>query len=182
MGRHFLLCERERDLQMPRNVRQWLPPEHLCWQVLNVVRELDLATFHNSYRADGQGGVAYPGTALVALILYCCSKGVRSSRRIEQACWHDVGCRVITANRKVDHSTVARFIRRHRDALASLFVQILALCGWRGLMDLSAVAIDGSPLQANASRRSNHRLEQLEATISQCEDESVITPRHLILR
>ncbi|WP_079148510.1 transposase [Streptomyces agglomeratus] len=102
---------------MPRDVREWLPPEHLCWKVLDVVELLDLSAFENSYRDDGQGGTAYAPASLIALLLYCYSKGVRSSRRIEQACWDDVGCRIITANRRVDHSTVAQFVRRHRAAL-----------------------------------------------------------------
>ncbi|MFD9659969.1 transposase [Streptomyces mirabilis] len=160
--------DRERDLEMPRDVREWLPPEHLCWKVLDVVELLDLSAFENSYRDDGRGGVSYPPASLIALLLYCYSKGVRSSRRIEQACWDDVGCRIITANRRVDHSTVARFVRRHRAALNSLFVQVLSLCGRRGLVDLSAVAVDGSPMEANASRDANQRLQRLEETISQC--------------
>ncbi len=156
---------------MPRNVRDWLPPEHLCWKVLDIIEQLDLSAFEDGYRSDGQGGVAYPPTSLVALLLYCYSKGVRSSRRIEQACWDDVGCQVITANRRVDHSTVARFVRRHRVALNSLFIQVLSLCGRRGLVDLSAVAVDGSPMEANASRDANRRLQRLEETIAQCENE-----------
>lgn len=171
MGRNFLSCDRERDLEMPRDVREWLPPEHLCWKVLDVVELLDLSAFENSYRDDGRGGVAYPPASLIALLLYCYSKGVRSSRHIEQACWDDVGCRIITANRRVDHSTVARFVRRHRAALNSLFVQVLSLCGRRGLVDLSAVAVDGSPIEANASRDANQRLQRLEETVSQCEKE-----------
>ncbi|QNE74193.1 transposase [Streptomyces finlayi] len=51
----------------------------------------------------------------------------------------------------------------------SLFVQVLSLCGRRGLVDLSAVAVDGSPMEANASRAANQRLQRLEETISQCE-------------
>ncbi|MFD9515210.1 IS5/IS1182 family transposase, partial [Streptomyces mirabilis] len=69
---------------MPRDVREWLPPEHLCWKVLDVVELLDLSAFENSYRDDGRGGVSYPPASLIALLLYCYSKGVRSSRRIEQ--------------------------------------------------------------------------------------------------
>lgn len=138
--------------------------------MLDVVGEVDLSAFEDSYRTDGQGGAAYPPTNLVALILYCYSKGIRSSRRIEQACWDDVGCRVITANRRVDHSAIARFIRRHGDALKLLFIQVLALCGQRGLVDLAAVAVDGSPMEANASRDSNQRLHRLETIVAQCEN------------
>ncbi|MFE9259250.1 transposase [Streptomyces sp. NPDC006879] len=154
---------------MPQDVREWLPSDHLCWKVLDVVERLDLSAFEASYRRDGQGGASYPPGHLVALLLYCYSKGVRSSRRIEQSCWDDVGCRVITANHQVDHSTVARFVRRHRTALNSLFVQVLALCGRRSLVDLSAVAVDGSPMEANASRDANQRLQRLEDTIARCE-------------
>ncbi|MCH0566890.1 transposase [Streptomyces sp. MUM 2J] len=156
---------------MPQDMREWLPPDHLCWKVLDVVEQLDLSAFEAGYRRDGQGGASYPPGHLVALLLYCYSKGIRSSRRIEQSCWDDVGCRVITANHQVDHSTVARFVRRHRTALNSLFVQVLALCGRRGLVDLSAVAVDGSPMEANASRDANQRLQRLEDTIAQCETE-----------
>ncbi|MER7795708.1 transposase [Streptomyces sp. NPDC097640] len=156
---------------MPQDVREWLPTEHLCWKVLGIVEQLDLSAFEAGYRRDGQGGAPYPPGNLVALLLYCYSKGIRSSRRIEQSCWDDVGCRVITANHQVDHATVARFVRRHRSALNSLFVQVLALCGQRGLVDLSAVAVDGSPMEANASRDANQRLHRLEDTIVQCEAE-----------
>ncbi|MFI5800472.1 transposase [Streptomyces sp. NPDC051677] len=139
------------------------PPEHLCWKALHIVELLDLSAFENTYRDDGRGVVAYPPASLIALLLYCYSKGVRSSNRIEQACWDDMGCRIITANRRVDHSAVAQFARRHRAALNSLFVQVqvLALCGRRGLVDLSAVAVDGSPMEANASRDANQRLQRL---------------------
>ncbi|MFV5998899.1 hypothetical protein ACNPQM_42935 [Streptomyces sp. NPDC056231] len=80
MGRNFLSCDRERDLEMPQDVREWLPPEHLCWKVLDVVEELDLSAFEDSYRGDGRGGTAYAPASLIALLLYCYSKGVRSYR------------------------------------------------------------------------------------------------------
>ncbi|WP_159073608.1 hypothetical protein [Streptomyces sp. RTd22] len=55
--------------------------------------------------------------------------------------------------------------------MKSLFVQVLALCGQRSLVDLSAVAVDGSPMDANASREGNQRLHRLEEIISRREDE-----------
>ncbi|WP_406115988.1 transposase [Kitasatospora purpeofusca] len=119
----------------------------------------------------GQGGGGYPPAVLVTLLFYCCSKGIRSSRGIERAYWDDPGWRIITANRAVDHSTVAPFVQRHRDALTQLFVQVLGLCGSRGLVDLAAVAVDGSPMDANASRDSNKQPHRLEPVITRYEDE-----------
>lgn len=166
MAYNFISCSPD-GLSLSRpDVRGWLPPQHLCWQVLKVVGELDLSGFLRGYRTDGQGAAAYPPQVLLGLVFYCYCKGVRSSRRIEAACLDDVGCRIITGNQHIDHATVARFLRRHRDRLKGLFVQVLALCAVRGLVDLSAVAVDGSPMQAAAARSANRSLDALEAIIA----------------
>lgn len=49
---------------------------------------------------------------------YC--GGERSSRRIEQRLCDDVAFRVIGANQAPDHATLARFRRRHQDAIANV--------------------------------------------------------------
>ncbi|MFC0437705.1 transposase [Kutzneria buriramensis] len=156
---------------LPRDIRDWLPRRHLCWKVLEVVEELDLSGVLAGYRVDGRGRPAYHPSAMLALVLYCYSKGIRSSRRIEAACVDDVGCRVIMANREVDHATVARFLRRHRLAVKDLFVQVLTLCAQQDLVDLAAVAVDGSPMHASAGRDANQCLDRLEAAIARAEQD-----------
>jgi hypothetical protein len=59
---------------------------------------------------------------------------------------------VITAMRVPDHSTIAEFRRRHQDAIADVFVQVLALCAEAGLVRVGVIAIDGTKIAANASR------------------------------
>ena len=66
-------------------------------------RELDLAPFMSWYRADGQGNTAYHPRLMVALIMYCYCKGIRSSRAIEMATLDDVGARVICGDLHPDH-------------------------------------------------------------------------------
>jgi hypothetical protein len=85
------------------------------------VKEVDLSVFIAGYRPDGQGRAAYHPATVLALLLYCYSKGIRSSRGIEAACIDDVGCRIITANHEVDHATIARFLCRHRPAVKAHF-------------------------------------------------------------
>src|SRR5438552_1245686 len=89
---------------------------------------------------------------MTALVLYCYCKGIRSSRAVQMACFDDVGCRVITGNQAVDHATAARFVRRHRDALTGLFVQVLAVCAREGLVTVDLVAGDGTKVKASASK------------------------------
>ena len=71
---------------------------------------------------------------MVALILYAYARGTRSSRAIERACIEDIAYRVIAAQRKPDHATIARFVERHQDALAGVFGAVLGLCAKAGLV------------------------------------------------
>jgi transposase len=69
---------------------------------------------------------------MVTLLLYAYAIGERSSRRIERRCIEDVAARVICANQRPDHTTIARFRQRHETALVGLFGEVLTLCGEAG--------------------------------------------------
>ncbi len=86
------------------------------------------------------------------LLLYAYCVGVVSSRKIERACYEDLAFRVLTANQQPDHSRISEFRRRNLDALKGLFVQILRLCQKAGMVSLGHVALDGTKVQANASK------------------------------
>lgn len=91
---------------------------------------------------------------MVVLLLFAYCVGLPSSRKIEKACWEDAAFRVLTGNQQPDHSRVSDFRRRHLDALAGLFIQVLRLCQKAGLVSLGTVALDGTKVKANAS---NHK-------------------------
>jgi transposase len=135
------------------------------WFVIDAVEEMDLALFYGAYRADGHGRAAYEPAMMVALLLYAYARGIRSSRMIERSCEEDVAYRVIAAQQRPDHATIARFVERHADALAGLFAAVLELCARAGLARVGVVAIDGTKLLANASRDANLDYEQIAREI-----------------
>ena len=110
-------------------------------------------------------GRRYDPAMMVALLLYAYARGTRSSRRIERACEEDVAFRVIAAQQQPDHATIARFVERHQEAIAGLFGEVLALCAKHGLASVGVIAVDGTKLQANASRNANVDYEQLAREI-----------------
>jgi transposase len=154
---------------LPADVRSWLPPDHLAWQVLGVVGELDLSGFAAAYRADGQGQAPYDPAMMLALVLYCYFKGTRPSRKIRDACIDDLGCRVICGGAVPSHRAVAEFLRRHRAEIRRLFVQVLGLLADAGAVQGHSAAIDGSPVSGNASRFANLDAGQLAAKIAAVE-------------
>ena len=89
---------------------------------------------------------------MTILLLYAYCVGIVSSRKIERACYEDLAFRVLTGNQQPDHSRVSEFRRRNLDALKGLFIKILRLCQKAGLVRLGNVALDGTKVQANASK------------------------------
>src|SRR3954469_7741734 len=165
MGQRFVSCDREQSFLMPPDVREWLPARHLAWFVIDAVAEMDLEAFYAAYRVDGRSRPPYDPAMMVALLLYAYARGIRSSRVIERACEEDVAFRVLAAQQRPDHATLARFVERHEVAIGGLFGEVLALCARSGLAKVGVIAVDGTKVQANASRNENLDYEQLAREI-----------------
>ena len=165
MGQRFVACDREQSFLMPPDVREWLPPGHLAWFVIDAVEEMDLEPFYAAYRLDGRSRPPYDPAMVVAVLLYAYSRGIRSSRVIERACEEDVAFRVLAAQQRPDHATIARFLERHQDAIAGLFGEVLTLCSRSGLAKVGVIAVDGTKVHANASRDQNRDYNQLAREI-----------------
>jgi len=153
--------ERDQLLLMPPSLSDWLPPDHLAWFIVDVVAELDLSGFYRSLRTDGRGGASYDPQAMLGILLYSYCVGKRSSRRIEQRLCDDVACRVIAVNQAPDHATLARFRRRHQDAIVGVFCQVVGLCVSEGLVQSGVVAIDGTKIEADVSAASSVTRRQI---------------------
>ena len=96
------------------------------------------------------------------------SVGVTSIREIERRCEADVAFRYLAANVVPDHRSVARFRRRHLEAVQDLFTQVLVLCPRAGLVKLGRLALDGTKVRAAVSRHramSYDRLQRSEAEL-----------------
>src|SRR4051795_9086034 len=136
-----------------------------AWFVIDAVAEMDLEAFYAGYRVDGRSRPPYDPAMMVGLLLYAYARGIRSSRVIERACEEDVAFRVLAAQQRPDHATLARFLERHQEAIAGLFGEVLTLCARSGLAGVSVIAVDGTKVQANASRNENLDYEQLAREI-----------------
>ena len=165
MPQNFIESCAEQGFLLPPDVRDWVPPDHLAWFVIDAVKEMDLGAFYAAYRADGHGRAAYDPSMLVRVILYGFATGVQSSRAIERNCREHVAYRVLTGNLVPDHVTISRFICRHERAVAALFSQVLGLCAQAGLVDSGVVSVDGTRIAANASRERNQEFGQIAIEI-----------------
>jgi transposase len=163
-------------LLLPPSLDDWLPEGHLARFVAELVDEvLDLSPILADY-TDKRGFPPYDPRLMVRLLIYGYTTGVRSSRAIDRKCVDDVAFRFLAADQAPDFRSIARFRRRHLNALAGLFTQSLHLAMKLGMVKMGRVALDGTKLEANASKHkamSYGRLvdkeEQIEAEIAELE-------------
>jgi len=142
----------EQDLLLPRNVRDWLPENHLAHFVSDVVDELDLSAIESVYEKEERGQPPYHPRMMTKILLYGYCVGVFSSRQIQKKLAEDVGFRVLAAGDEPDFRTISDFRKLHLTALQKLFDQVLHIALQAGTMKLGRVVLDGSKVKANASK------------------------------
>jgi len=159
---------------LPPSPSDWLSHDHQVYFLLDLVDDLDLSAILTPARAkDPRGEKGFDPRMMTLLLLYAYCVGTVSSRKIERACYEDLAFRVLTGNQQPDHTRISEFRRRNLAALSELFVQILRLCQKAGMVSLGHVALDGTKVEANASKHkamSHERMlkaeEQLEKEIN----------------
>ncbi len=147
---------------MPPSLQDWVPEGHLARFIEELANQLDLNRIYADYEEDGRGLSAYHPLLMVRLLIYGYATGRYSSRKLERASYEDVPTRYLVADQHPDHSKIAAFRTRHREALEGLFEQVLQLCVRAGLVKLGRVAIDGTKEKANASRFQSLSYEQMQ--------------------
>lgn len=153
MDKTFRVFDPDQGLLLPPSLDDWLPAEHLARFIAELVDEhLDLSRIRADY-TESRGAPPYDPRLMVRILLYGYTIGVRSSRAIERKCVEDVPFRWLAAGAAPDYRAIARFRKRHLSALGHLFVQALALCQAAGMVSLGRVALDGTKVRANASKR-----------------------------
>lgn len=160
----------DQDFLLPPSLDEWLPSEHLARFIADLVDEhLDLGAFYADYK-EGRGAPPYDPRLMVRVLLLGYTTGVRSSRKLEAAITDVVAFRWLAGGAAPDFRAIARFRKRHLSALGNVFLQALSLCQAAGMVGLGRVALDGTKVRANASKRkamSYARLTEKEKVLAE---------------
>lgn len=160
LAKTFRFYDPKQSFLMPHSLDDWLPEDHLARYVGEVVDELDITPIFESYDEE-RGYPPYHPTMMVKVLVYGYTVGVRSSRKLEQACVDIVPFRFLAAGNLPKHTAIGEFRRIHLPVLEGLFVQVLRLAKRNGFFKVGTVAIDGSKMKANAALDQNRTHEDL---------------------
>ncbi len=97
------------------------------------------------------GNSEYDPVSMLKLLVYGYSYGIRSSRKLERALYHNLSFIWLLGGLKPDHKTISNFRREYRDALKGVLKQCARMCLNLGLVEGNTLFVDGTLLRANAS-------------------------------
>jgi len=146
----FVPCERDQAFLLPPDMKDWLPDDDLAHFVIAAAERVSISAFQVNDR--NSGNPQYHPRMMLALLVYAYANGLFSSRRIERATHRDLGVRFVTANTRPDHDTIAAFRRQNRTAFEAAFLDILLMARQAGLLRVGTVSIDGTKIDASASK------------------------------
>ncbi len=116
-----------------------------------IIDALELESLGFEVDPHKVGCPQYNPTAMLKLLVYGCSYGVRSSRKLERECHNNISFIWLMGDLKPDHKTIAEFRRGNKKALSKVLREVARLCLGLDLIEGNTLFVDGSRIRANAS-------------------------------
>ena len=172
MATRFVNLDRQTPMFLPCDLREWVPQGHIVHFILDAVEQISTGHFHVNHR--GTGSEQYPPGMMLALLIYCYATGRFGSRTIEAATYSDVAVRYLCANHHPDHASICAFRTANKVAFEAAFVTVLQMAHHLKLTKVGTVSVDGTKIQANASKhaavsyaRAGEMIAQLELEVKE---------------
>jgi transposase len=150
------------NLLIPVSLNEQIMPGSLEEAIsLLVDTRMDMNLFDKKYCNDEIGRRAYDPRILLKVVLLGYSRGLISSRKLEQACRENVVFMALSCGQYPDHSTIAAFVSSMKDEIVPLFCNVLLICEEMKLLGGTLFALDGCKLPSNASRKWSGSMDDL---------------------
>ena len=108
------------------------------------------------------GNSAYEPKAMLKLVVYGYSYGIKSSRKLERAVHENLAFIWLMGGLKPDHKTISEFRKNNKNTLKLVLRQCARMCMRLELIEGNILFIDGTKIRANASRGRNYTREQYQ--------------------
>lgn len=163
----------------PQSIGEYIAEDDRVRVYDAFVDSLDFTELGLVLDTDKVGCPQYDPQTMVKLFVYGYSYGIRSSRKLERAVYHNLSFIWLMGGLKPDHKTIAEFRRQHKGALTNVLKQCARLCMKLDLIEGNTLFVDGSKMRGNASiantwtkKRCERYLKKVDAHIESILSES----------
>lgn len=181
----YITSERNQMNLFPPIIEDYIAKDDPARVYDAFVDAMDFKELGISIEPHKSGACEYYPKDMLKLLIYGYSYGIRSSRKLERACCHNLSFIWLMGGLKPDYRTISRFRAEYKDAIKNVLKQCANMCVKLDLIEGNSIFIDGSPFRANASirntwtpERCRKHTEELSSDIDRLVDESVQTDIH----
>lgn len=161
---------REQWTLLPERLDEYVGPDHPVRFIEAFVEGLDVAGMGFTHaRLGATGRPPYAPKVLIKLYVWGYLNRVRSSRKLEQETGRNLEVLWLLRRLRPDHKTIAEFRRKNGPALKKLFRVFVDVCKEMEVLGGERVAIDGTKVQANNSKKRHFRKRDLEQRVEALE-------------
>ena len=144
----------------PSYIFDLLPDNHDCFVYDDIFGQIDISSIEKQYSYLGQN--AYDPRLIGGILIYAYSKGVFSSRQIENRCHEDLSFMYISHINCPNFRVLSDFRKDNPDFLKECFIQSALLAKELGMVSFGHVSLDGSKFKANSSKHKAMSYEYLK--------------------
>jgi len=141
---------------MPQSIEEYVGKDNPVRAYDYFVESINIRSLGVVLNPDKVGNSEYDPLSMFKLLVYGYSYGVKSSRKLERECYHNIAFIWLMGGLKPDHKTIAEFRRHNKKALQKFLHQSVRMS-----IDLKLIAgnvffVDGTKIRANAGRDRTH--------------------------
>ncbi len=175
----YRMGDRNQQNLLPECIEDFVGAEDNARIYDEFVNSLNLEEIGINLNAHRVGNPEYDPRKMLKLLVFGYSYGLRSSRDLERATYHNLSFIWLMGGLRPDHKTIAEFRRENKGALKLLIKQCAKICIKMGLIDGDSVFLDSSKFRGNASIRNTldkkkcqSRLRRLDEKIDKIFEEA----------
>ena len=154
---------------LPPSIEDYVAADHPVRAYDAFVEALDFPALGIDLDPHQVGNSEYDPKAMMKLLVYGYSYGVRSSRKLERETHQNIAFIWLMGGLKPDHKTIAKYRRKNKKALKKVLKQCAGLCLHLGLIAGNALFVDGAKIRANAGRSKTHDRAYYDQQMSKME-------------
>jgi transposase len=154
---------------LPQSIEEYVAADHPVRAYDAFVEALDFPALGIELDSHQVGNSEYDPKAMMKLLVYGYSYGVKSSRKLEQETHQNLAFIWLMGGLKPDHKTIAEYRRKNKKALKKVLKQCARVCIQLDLIAGNALFVDGAKVRANASRSRTHGRVYYEQQMSEVE-------------
>jgi len=152
---------------LPDCLDNYVSEDHLCRVIDAFVEQLDMAELNFKYARHADTGCRpYNPKMMLKLYIYGFMNRVRSSRRLEAETQRNIEVMWLMDKLTPDDKTICNFRRDNAKSIKAVFRLFSKLCNDWGLYGKEVVAVDGTKIRANNSRKNNHNLTTVKRNLA----------------